>query len=227
MTTINILHFSDLHEGTKEQIFLWGNIESELLADLEKVTAYAGNWDLLVVTGDLVYSGTEQEFVSLNEKLKRIYRKLNSMNCNPVLVTVPGNHDLLRPDKSEPIVEVMKEWGTKTHIHHDFWNNPDNKYRLFLAEAFKNYNKWQTTHPFPKLTQYKAGLLPGDFAGTFIKDNVALGLIGLNTSFVQVFEGDAFGKLDLHPLQFVSSVGKFTGDWVNNRRCNHVETISV
>lgn len=214
MADINILHFSDLHEGASGQDFLWGNVERVLFSDLEKVTKYVGKWDLLFITGDLVFSGKDSEYTELNNKLKRIYKKLNDLDSNPALVTVPGNHDLFRPDKTEPIVEVIKDWAEKPYLHKDFWENSKNEYRQFLNSLFVNYNKWLNTHPFPRLSSYKFGLLPGDFSATYTNKGLSVGLSGLNTSFFHILD-DSYKKLYVHPLQLQTSVGKYQEDWLN------------
>src|SRR5258708_24130717 len=90
---------------------LWPNIEKEFFADLEAIHAKSGPWHILFFSGDLVQKGSKAEFRKLDETLGRLYKKLDSLGSHPALVTVPGNHDLSRPESSEPGVKILSEWN--------------------------------------------------------------------------------------------------------------------
>ncbi|MHC5830771.1 MAG: hypothetical protein ACYT04_86190, partial [Nostoc sp.] len=48
----------------------------------------------------------------------------------------------------------------------------------------------------------KLGTLPGDFSATIEKEGAKLGIVGFNTSFLQLTGDNYEGKLALHPRQF-------------------------
>lgn len=64
MTKINWLHVTDLHVGQNRHEFLWPDIEHKLLEDIERMqnNREFGPIDLVLFTGDLVFSGGEKQF---------------------------------------------------------------------------------------------------------------------------------------------------------------------
>jgi 3',5'-cyclic AMP phosphodiesterase CpdA len=61
MTTLRWLHFTDLHidrpDDARRQ--LAGDL---FLEDLKRVTRKLGPWDVVLFTGDLAYSGREEQY---------------------------------------------------------------------------------------------------------------------------------------------------------------------
>ena len=58
MTTLTILHLTDLHRGLGGYAkVIYPNVEQILLEDLERMHERTGPWDLVCFTGDLVQSG--------------------------------------------------------------------------------------------------------------------------------------------------------------------------
>ena len=64
----------------------------------------------------------------------------------------------------------------------------------------------------------KSGLLPGDFAVTIEKEGVKLGIVGLNTSFLQLADGNYEGKLALHTQQFHAVCGGNGPAWTQDHQ---------
>lgn len=94
---VNWLHLSDLHQGLEPGRWLWPNVRTEFFADLGRLHDVAGPWDLVLFTGDLTQRGTAAEFAALEATLAEVYEELRRLGSTPALVTVPGNHDLVRP----------------------------------------------------------------------------------------------------------------------------------
>src|SRR4051812_45348436 len=70
MTRFSWLHFSDLHQGLDTGHSRWPNVKEALFKDLTELRDRCGNpWDLVLFTGDLTQSGSEKEFLQLNEVL--------------------------------------------------------------------------------------------------------------------------------------------------------------
>lgn len=57
-------------------------------------------------------------------------------------------------------------------------------------------------------------MLPGDFCATLQKQDVHIGVIGLNSAFLQLQGGDYKGKLVLHPSQLTELLGMHHKDWL-------------
>jgi hypothetical protein len=221
MTTFNWLHLTDLHLGAETHYRLWPNVEEDLFEDLEFVVRKVGSLDLVVFTGDLAYRGSSEEFDLVTLQLERLWDKFNELDFEPKLLAVPGNHDLVRPDDAaDPaLITLLRLWEER-EVQEPFWNNADSGQRRVVDEAFANYMEWWHNVSVPKPTIYTRGILPGDFAATLEKDGLKLGILGLNTSFLQLTDGDFKGKLALDVLQFHEACSGHGPDWVKKHDAN-------
>jgi tetratricopeptide (TPR) repeat protein len=212
---INWLHLTDLHRGMDAQHSIWPNIEEEFYEDLERLHDRCGPWDLILFTGDLVQRGAAKEFDVLTKTLKRIYKKLSKLGSKPLFLAVPGNHDLVRPRSNLAEVRLLREWATHPEVQDEFWRETKCSYRKVIGKSFENYVNWYQYLTLPKPKQITLGLLPGDFSATVKKEGVSLGIVGLNSTFLQLTEGDYKGRLALDPSQLVSVCGEHFPDWFN------------
>ena len=214
MTEVKWLHLSDFHCGLEEQNTLWPSVQTAFFDDLARLYDKCGPWDFIVFTGDLVNKGSE--FEKLNERLDRLYRKLRELGCKPVLFAVPGNHDLVRPDPKSSAVHGLETWMKDSYIKKIFWEDPDVDYRVVVDNAFTDYKHWISTHSFPKASQIKWGILPGDFAATFEKDGFKIGIVGLNTSFLQLTDGIYEERLAIDYSQLIAVCGDYPDEWIRH-----------
>src|ERR1017187_5970326 len=204
MTSFSWLHLTDLHLGMGEQPYLFPGIKDRFFEDLKPLHEKCGGpWDLVLFTGDLTQSGKEQEFASVNDFLDELWDRLDKLGSHPSLLAVPGNHDLVRPKEDSADVIFLVDWVNQPKVRGKFWKEPDCSFRKAVNDAFKNYVDWWEKTPFKKLPVQK-GELPGDFSVTFEKEGATLGIVGLNSTFLQLAGGDYTGKLALHALQFQS-----------------------
>lgn len=225
----NFLHLTDLHFGVNDEGGLHYEVESEFFKDLKRMLIdenilEGGSLDLVLFTGDLVYSGRSEQFEGVNRVLGKLQTELEQMGYDkdklPKLLAVPGNHDLTRPestvDAPYPALDSLlylwdaEEKGRKkkiAHVQRAFWENSNSPQRKVVNEAFKNYTRWWQAPPLPKPEIYYGnGLLPGDFSASVVKKgkkaDVKLGIMGLNTTFLQIADGVHEGKLELNRSQF-------------------------
>jgi len=218
--TINWLHLTDLHFGLDGEGWLWPNVKHDFFKDLDKVVDQIGGVDLVFFTGDLVQKGDVKEFTKLNKELEELWQVLSRNGATPKLCLVPGNHDLERPSSNSAITKTMTQlWWKDAGLRRTFWQDANCEYRKAVESAFANYSNWLTSLPVPSLTS-KKGILPGDFSTTYSKGSANLGIVGLNTTFLQIANGDFKGKLDVH----VSQLNKVCdGDpvlWLRNQAVN-------
>jgi len=203
METLTWLHLTDLHQGMSSQDYLWPEIEHLFFSDLEKLHRRAGPFDLLLFTGDLTQKGTVGEFEELTKTLERIYKRLRRLGSNPVLLPVPGNHDLQRPLSKKLAVKLLLDrFLQDPSLREEFFTEPTSEYREVIDEAFAAYAAWWHEHRFPRPEKLHTGILPGEYAATFNKGNLSLGVVGLNTAFLQLASGEFAGKLHVDPRQF-------------------------
>jgi len=195
------LHLSDLHRGVKEQEWLWPNVREIFFEDLKKLHEKCGPWDLVLFTGDLTQRGSAEEFQKVDELLEELWMHFKELGSNPELLAVPGNHDLVRPRKETPAIKLLQGWADQPNVQEIFWEDAKSSYRRTVLRAFKNYNAWWKRQPL-RVKNVNTGILPGDFSATIEKDGAKLGILGLNTSFLQLTDDNYEGKLALHTRQF-------------------------
>ncbi|NQZ10684.1 MAG: metallophosphoesterase [Algicola sp.] len=214
MVAFNWLHLSDLHLGMGGQAHLWPNIRDQFFDDLTELHKTSGPWDAVLFTGDFVQRGSKEEFDKLNELLDQLWAHLAPLGSTPVLLAVPGNHDLVRPKPTKAAVRMLKKWDDEPEIQQELWQDPDSEYRELIEQAFENYQHWWQNTPLRGDLVINHGLLPGDFSATWTKNGLKIGLVGLNTSFLQLDGGDYYQKLAWDARQFhAACVGDGTA-WV-------------
>jgi predicted MPP superfamily phosphohydrolase len=217
MTNLNWLHLSDLHRGMTSQAWLWSNVESAFFEDLGKLHDRCGPWHIIFFTGDLTQKGKKHEYEKLNETLGRLYKRLEKLGSNPVLLVVPGNHDLARPKPNEPAVKLLENWDNDSEMQEEFWSDSNSLYRRQLRKVFANYEKWLETHPFPKPDDFKKGLITGDFAATIVRGEIKVGVVGLNVTFLQLTNAQYVNKLAVSARQLAGVCGEHYDDWFKER----------
>jgi Calcineurin-like phosphoesterase len=194
----NWLHLSDLHLGMDGASWLWPRIEERFFDDLARLHDRVGPWDLVLFTGDLVQRGSQEEFDRLDEFLERLWRRIGS---STQLLAVPGNHDLQRPDLSRPGVDSLQRWAKEHHVPNEFWLNADTPERVLVTSIFENYQNWWG-HCRYRPAALHQGMLAGDFSYSHHKSGGSLGIVGLNSTFLQIAPGPYEGQLGLHVSQF-------------------------
>lgn len=207
MKQFTYIHFSDLHIGSKLAKPLFSHIKSELWKDIDYIVGELGNVDAIFMTGDLVQCGSSDEYASFEEFMNTVIGLLKQKGSNPVVFFVPGNHDLERiSDDSDPVHQVLKNWIGNTQLKHDiFWNKP--QYIGYCNDRFKNYLDFVKRYTNIPVDNTKYGIIPGDFCSNIEINGIKIGVIGLNSSFLQIEGGDFRGKLGVYLNQIESLFG--------------------
>ena len=211
------LHLTDFHFGLDGQKILWPNLRQPFLDDLAVLHASTGPWNAVFFTGDFVQQGKPDEFKEMQkEVLNRLWEKLTELGSgSAVLLAVPGNHDLCRPDPKgdNAAVDKLLESDGFNGIAVKFWGNPAGSYRTVINSAFAAYTEWWEATPHrPK--DLTIGELPGDFACTLECGEQRIGIVGLNTAFLQLQGGDYKGKLVWNTQQLHKVCGGAADDRV-------------
>jgi tetratricopeptide (TPR) repeat protein len=215
------LHLTDLHFGLHGQNPLWPNLRAPFLDDLAALHEQTGPWQAVFFTGDLVQKGKSTEYQAMQQEvLTRLWDKLRELGSgDALLLAVPGNHDLFRPnpdDDNGSAVEALLDIERFERIKSKFWDKPGCDYRTVVNNAFGAYTAWwqnvaqRPQPPAHKLTQ---GILPGDFACTLDAGGQKIGIVGLNTAFLQLGAGDYHGKLEWDARQLHAVCGGAVDDW--------------
>lgn len=214
--TFNWLHLTDLHLGMSGQDHLWPNIREAFYRDLEDLHSKCGPWHAVLFSGDLVQQGAAKEFKKLAPLLDDLWEQFRKVGSSPILLTVPGNHDLVRPSSSDPAAVILKRWQDIPEVHQEFWDNTKCAYRKVIDKAFRSYSNWRNDCSLCNSEQIHSGCLPGDFSTTLEIDGLKVGIVGLNTTFLQLSGGDYRGKLAWHIRQFHDVCGGDGAKWVND-----------
>jgi hypothetical protein len=223
---IQALHLSDLHFGISGQKILWPTIRSVFYEDIRKMHRKCGDWQLVLFSGDLTQMGSAQEFKELTEALRDIWQLFEQLGFSPSLFVIPGNHDLQRPPKLDPAATVLQQWGLREDLRKLFWETKDNAYRLLVTSAFSNYTKWLdelSQSGIPMLTSTH-GSMPGDVSSVLVGNGINLGLVGLNSTWLQLGDGDYCGKLHIDPGQLMELTNHDPDGWSEKNDFNLIVT---
>ena len=222
MRSFNWLHLTDLHFGLQGQATLWPNVREAFWNDLETLHEKSGPWDAVLFTGDLVQTGSETEFMKLEEKvLGPLWDRLAELGTkDPALLTVPGNHDLLRPELEKPkaALKLLLQRNEFGRIAEEFWSDPKCEYREIISAAFENYHASFGKNNRVTGVSLSPGILPGDFAASISVQKGAgealkIGIAGINSTFLQLAKGDYKGSLVIDSGQLHQACGEDLPAW--------------
>ncbi|WP_321846924.1 metallophosphoesterase family protein [Paraburkholderia bannensis] len=217
------LHLSDLHAGQDTQSWLWPALQSHFFEDLDRLIPAMGGLDVVIFSGDLTQKGSRGDFDVLHKMLDKIWGKFAEHSCKPFLFMVPGNHDLIRPDESDPVTVAMRSWWERGNVKEAFWKSSDNAYRTFVDHAFSDYTKFKhdlLSSGFPVCTGTD-GILPGDCSAVVERDGLKLGLVGLNSTYLQLSNLEK-PSLDLDVRQLLAITDDDPDAWC---RTNHINLL--
>lgn len=220
------LHFSDLHVGMKGLDQLWARFGTVLADDLKITHRRTGGIDLVIFSGDLVQKGSAEEFAQFDSIMDRILDQLRQLGSDPKIVTVPGNHDLSRPNSLAPEAVALAQFWHNRELRDQFWNTEAEAYRSFVAKSFVNYLNWRD-HAIERgihLTPQLSGLLPGDASYYLDAEAGRIGIVGLNSSWLQLGAGDYERRLHVDVEQLLAITGRQPDKWVMQNEVNLLVT---
>lgn len=208
MASINWLHITDWHVGLSEQNCRWPNFRSEFERDITELMAKNGPVDIVFFTGDLVQSGIKREFEVLEQRLVKLWELLRGFGGDPQLVITPGNHDLVRPEGTNTTALALSSWDQNRNVEEAFWSDKSPELRQVVNGWFSPLNAWLTETSIPLLVPAFKGKLVGDALYTMEKNGITLGVLGLNSTFLQFREGVVETQLALSPKQIPDVPGE-------------------
>lgn len=216
MKQINWLHISDLHIGVERQDVLLPKIKHEFMKDIEQMLKKIGTLDIVFFTGDITQSGKKEEYNQASSFIYELWDIFKRSGSNPILICTPGNHDLVRPDKSKATVKVIRDYHKDEESRKLFWDNIENgnEYIDLLENCFFNYVDWYDNISIPKPTNIIKGLLPGDYSALIEFNEITLGIISLNSSFLQLSEGDYLRCIEIGQKQILKCTKNDIYSWL-------------
>lgn len=199
--SLTFIHVSDIHFGQKpgSQEIVHGDVQECLIKDAaELVNIYANSCATgVIVTGDIAYSGKENEYKRAGKWLDRL---TEAINCKKTDVqVVPGNHDIDRGEISHGCKLMLK----------DVIDNGETALDKILANKDDRENFY---HRFRAYRRFAEGYnCPLDSAGGIFgkrRFNLARGrdlsFIGLNSALIcSANDEEEYGNLLLGARQHV------------------------
>lgn len=173
MSTFQVLHISDLHISTDREFDRSVVLEPLIKRVIEDMKS-GFKPEVVVVTGDIAYSGIKKEY----ELAKTFFDKLLAALGLPDkrLFLVPGNHDVYRKiysPKDIPVYENMAKLN-------DELENED--YRADLLSGMSDYFDFVESN-YPHLKSKRGKLIP--FVYSYNADcGKRIGLVGLNSAWM-------------------------------------------
>ncbi len=209
------LHFSDLHVGVEGQSQLWPRFGTLLTDEIERVVERTSGIDLVIFSGDLAQKGAVTEFDAFDEIIRKIVDKIGTVQTVPQIVTVPGNHDIVRPASLDPSVLALKQFWSTPKLRDGFWEKAGDGYREFLAKVFENFLNWRAkaVETGLHLKPDCVGLLPGDASYKLPTPYGELGIAALNSTWLQLGAGDYLGELHVDVRQLHQITGGDPDGW--------------
>ncbi|PYE37663.1 calcineurin-like phosphoesterase family protein [Rhizobium sp. PP-WC-1G-195] len=223
--TFTLLHLSDLHAGMTLQNTLWPNVNEVFFRDLTSVHKQIGKFDAVLFSGDFAQRGADVEFDEVIDRLKNIWTHLNSLGSNPWIICVPGNHDLQRPNPKSPEVRMLTKWVEEPDVLDDFFKGKDDPYFKIVSEAFLGYSRFVERLKLTSIpvAESRVGVLPGDQVARIRAGDVTVGILGLNSTWLQITGENHFGRLCVDHRQ-VFGLEPDLGKWCDANHFNVVVT---
>lgn len=214
------LHLSDLHVGCRGEAE-WIQMVDDFERSLDAWMPRIGVPDLVLLTGDLTNRGRREEFDRLDVFLERLQARLERFSDNgarPLVIPVPGNHDLQRPSEDDLLDNyaayeryVVEDDRTGRRLHKRLWEAAKGEEKTDrVRELFAEYTGWLDRTIVPSLKaraseiKLHTSFFPGDLSLVveLAGPGFPLALVGLNSSWLQIQGGDHEGKLALPLAQF-------------------------
>ncbi|MEO5370136.1 MAG: SUMF1/EgtB/PvdO family nonheme iron enzyme [Magnetococcus sp. DMHC-1] len=215
------LHISDIHMGCPGKVDR-RHLNEVFFESMAGMLEARGIPDLILITGDIGWHGKPEEYTQFQSFLDEIIQKLSvpAGKPAPIVIPVPGNHDLVRPS-AEDIEDGFSI--LRKIIEHDSigvasfakldenLHKPINK--AMFETLFGNYQTWFNgiVQEYRKNPYIKSNIsiVPGDFSLHLdLPDRPPLSIVGLNSAWLQITEGDYTGKLEILTRQYQEAVGK-------------------
>jgi hypothetical protein len=139
---LRILHLSDIHFGQvkKSELIFHDDVREQLAADLTRLLSGGKSLNLILIGGDISYSGKRKEYDRAVDWLDQLIT-VGHCDVNAVL-TIPGNHD----------IDVSSIGKAAKLVYADLRNsNPDTAQNMLDEYATESDDK---NIIFPKLNTY-------------------------------------------------------------------------
>jgi predicted phosphodiesterase len=230
--TFIILLLTDLHWHLEKSADRWSDVEKPFLDDLRAALNPDRPLDLVMCAGDLAFSGRKEELRSgVDLFFKKLWEVFADCGSRPGFLTVPGNHDLQWPTdkKDKQVLNGLNQFFQREDIREAVLSGKNSPERELIHQSFQEWLEWRQDNLNWQFGQgslvrgdyQNAGArLPGDFSYRLRKGNRSLGIVGLNSAFLQMGNEDYEQKLALDSGQVHSCCGCSARQWLPENGAN-------
>ncbi len=212
------LHLSDIHMGCRGKE-IRKQVDAEFKPHLQGMVQRLGAPDMILLTGDLAFSGKEEEYKQLDAFLADLtgwIREVEPDASQPILVPVPGNHDLARPDKDDLVLDFanLKQVADGDEsVRHGLGQRFFSKKNVqLIAPLFHTYQDWfaHTVKPgWEGRGDFHLSHFPGDWCLELnLPGRFPLRLVGLNSAWMHLGDDFAHQKMGLFTQQLHAALGE-------------------
>lgn len=204
MSTITWLHLSDLHFKADKQYKenskvvlegLLGDIQVEMLEKRKLIP------DLIMVTGDIANSGTQEEYILAEEFFNKLLSKIGLQKEQ--LLIVPGNHDVVRSEISYGVKTIISSLDIQGNVYDLFSDSEDRK---FILRKLKNYINFVRNYTGDSMHLNDENYYC--FVRNLKDKNIVI--IGLNSAWASGDNDEVEGKILLGEMQVRRAIEKFS-----------------
>jgi hypothetical protein len=243
--TFTILLLTDFHWGAPGCEIRWRDVQQRFLDAITRACAGGTKIDLVIFSGDLVFSGKWEEYDGLGEGAPKQFNAfLTELWANfrkrdigdPLLLAVPGNHDLRWPCSPEQLklVKKLKTYADRGSVWEEIWKKRGGVYRDLFRDAFEGFIRWQEANRKHQIDAdrrealgplfFQRGDFPGEFSCRFKKGKKVLGIVGLNSAFLQLSKGNFEGRVALESEQLQGACAGDGAKWLGPNDANVLVT---
>jgi HEAT repeat protein/predicted phosphodiesterase len=201
--TLHILHISDIHYALEKDSTITC-IFNELIQDIKIWRTQQSNTNIhsICITGDIAQSGQENQYDSIDKKIKDI---LKTTDC-PIenLFIIPGNHDVQEYDKISPQGKTLLEQvrDHQMNIDSDVLSNFEN-YSQF-HDKFANYYRFIENSGYLNSLAQNFNHLPRPCYSRKLKDS-PVRILGLNSALLCLKDFIQYGNIQMGIDQFLEA----------------------
>jgi hypothetical protein len=219
MAEFRWLHLSDCHIGRSDDQVAWPSVRQLLRDDLSRLADTIGSFDVVIFTGDLTQKGNAHEFQRFEEEfLHEVWDAVGSPDT--AFIAIPGNHDLARPSpKSAAGLGLVGSADAR-----DGMFRGDEESLAFIKARFAGYAEWWEKNTHRPQDRYRGGVLPGDFTYVHEKNGLTIGFVGLNSTWLQLFDGMDEGSLAVDIRQIQPACSGDLHSWTRRHTLNFLLT---
>ncbi|MEO6635817.1 MAG: metallophosphoesterase [Devosia sp.] len=216
---------SDIHVGQTDEEWLWPTFKHALFDDFERLLGKTGPADVLIFSGDLAQFGHAAEFERFTTIFAEVRESLAAFGPVPPLVAVVGNHDLVRPTEGGPLEAAMRQVPEDNGVLRQIFD-VRSEYHAMLAKLFSNFTSWQEQMIVAgvHLSPSGRGPMPGDLAFELATGGDRVGIVTLNSAWLQLAAGDYRGRLHIDPRQLNHAANGDPEAWCRSHDINLIVT---